>query len=109
MSYCRFENTLGDLEDCHEAADILISGGGDSGEKALSRVELKAAKKLVAAALELVTMVAENAGVDLDKLDERAIADYLDNVNDKAAKMDSDDRDSEDSYNAERAERRAVN
>jgi len=50
MSYCRFENTLGDLRDCREA----IEEGND-----LSKQEAKFAKKMVQECKDFLKSVKE--------------------------------------------------
>jgi hypothetical protein len=42
MSYCRFENTLKDLEDCSEAL-----GNGEAEDSELNEYEKKAKEKLI--------------------------------------------------------------
>lgn len=69
MSYCRFENTNDDLEDCRDALIGLI----EEQEGPLSSYELKAAKQLAVKCLEIVRMLAEHAG--LTKLDDLTDAD----------------------------------
>ncbi len=65
MSYCRFENTNSDLEDCRDALVGLI----EEQEGPLNPYELKAAKKLAVKCLEIVQMLAEHVGVpNLDDL-----------------------------------------
>jgi hypothetical protein len=60
MSYCRFRNTLGDLEDCYESLDDLRNGCGQ-----LSDDELCAAKRL----LGLCVKIADEFGsADIDAL-----------------------------------------
>jgi len=52
MSYCRFENTLGDLEDCYDAMD----------EKALSEGETKARKRLIAMCVDIACDYGDEVG-----------------------------------------------
>lgn len=59
MSYCRFRNTVGDLVDCDDALDELLSGGA---QEPLSRDELEAAKSLVAKCMEIAGRVLEAHG-----------------------------------------------
>ena len=49
MSYCRFENTAGDMADCMEA---LRNGEGD--DESLSEYERAGKKRLIALAREMV-------------------------------------------------------
>jgi len=52
MSYCRFSNTLGDLEDCEEHMD--------DGEDDLSDGEIKARKRLIALCKRIADAYAED-------------------------------------------------
>lgn len=76
MSHCRFQNTSGDLDDCQNALEGLANGD----EQALSRDELYAAKRLVNTCLDIVTVVAEHIGIDIDELDKRKIDQILDEL-----------------------------
>lgn len=58
MSYCRFENTVRDLNDCQRAIEEMLAGDGD----ALSDDELAAAKCLVETCSEIIGLVASQAG-----------------------------------------------
>jgi hypothetical protein len=98
MSYCRFENTLGDFKDCRRAAESLIhdNGAGDeAGEAALSRDELAAAKGLAREALEFLTMLADETGVALEDLTEDKMDNAFDAANADAANADAAERDAE--------------
>ena len=53
MSYCRFENTASDLDDCHEALMDLNS------LDELSGYELDAAKRLISTCREIVALADE--------------------------------------------------
>lgn len=55
MSYCRFQNTVSDLEDCQDALDE-----GVLDDKDLSPEEKRAAKRLI----EVCKWIAENYGYD---------------------------------------------
>ena len=70
MSYCRFENTSNDLDDCKAALENILDGEhGDAQDSGgLGDHELPAAKRLVATALEIVLRMAEEAGVELEGL-----------------------------------------
>ncbi len=50
MSYCRFENTLGDLEDCKEALD----SGEAFNDKETSQCEQRARDRLIRLCVEIV-------------------------------------------------------
>lgn len=69
MSYCRFHNTLGDLEDCR---DQLINYSclteKDEYDEYLSRTEFVRAKELI----EMCREIAENfEDVDLDEIENK--------------------------------------
>lgn len=72
MSYCRFHNTAMDLEDCQEALERLA---GDPEAGPLSREELAAAKRLARTCLNIVALLAEMAGDELEDVadDERRL------------------------------------
>lgn len=82
MSYCRFQNTASDLSDCHAALEELLTNGVGK----LSRDELAAAKQLVALCGEVVQLMADTAGTDVDAVidDENVTCDTLDEYNDDA-------------------------
>jgi len=90
MSYCRFENTDRDLGDCADALERLVhmTGDEDSDEglaEALSVRELAAAKSLIKRCIDVVTLIAEDAGIDVDSDEfEGAIDATLDEINDNA-------------------------
>lgn len=52
MSYCRFENTSGDLEDCYDAMD----------EKDLSEGETKARAKLIRLCVDIACAYGDEVG-----------------------------------------------
>lgn len=56
MSYCRFQNTASDLDDCKAALLAMVEG--DAGK--LSRDELRAAKRLVVSCAEIISLLAED-------------------------------------------------
>lgn len=89
MSYCRFENTNRDLEDCVEALETMIrtKAKGDQ----LSRDELSAAKALAARCLAVVDMLAEYQGRSIEDLDEHQLEDALDAINAECVECDEDD------------------
>ena len=62
MSYCRFQNTSGDLEDCKNALDAVINEGIGK----LSHEEVHAAKRLVQSCLYIVRILAEVRDIDID-------------------------------------------
>lgn len=69
MSYCRFQNTAMDLDDCQSALEAMTN----EPERPLSREELAAAKRLVRTCLNIVSIVAETAALDVEEMldDER--------------------------------------
>jgi hypothetical protein len=71
MSYCRFRNTLIDLRDCFGALEDMTT---DEPVKPLSREELAAAEQLASTCLDLLRLLCEIGGDDLnDDLDPTAI------------------------------------
>src|SRR5690606_28510488 len=64
MSYCRFQNTSKDLDDCQNALEELA--GRDAWP--LSREELAAAKRLVHTCLDIVSLIAEEGGLEVEEL-----------------------------------------
>lgn len=77
MSYCRFENTDRDLGDCETALEELASG--EHGK--LSRSELVAAKSLVNSCVNILTLIADQAGKTIEDLDENDIDKALNTMN----------------------------
>lgn len=63
MSYCRFQNTAGDFADCLSALSDRIEGQ-DGGQ--LSPEELAAAKRLASDAAEMLALLADFGGLDLE-------------------------------------------
>lgn len=59
MSYCRFQNTLRDLDDC---ADALEEGAN------LSTEEARAAKRLIQKCVDILVLVSEARGCDVEDL-----------------------------------------
>lgn len=62
MTHCRFRNTSKDLVDCQEALEDLIVGDGQP----LSREEFDAAMKLICTCIDIVEVVADAGGVEVD-------------------------------------------
>jgi len=69
MSYCRFQNTLSDLQDCVDALEAMRDDPG--AETALSRAELAAAKGLVQLCATMIEVALNGAdhNLDLDELE----------------------------------------
>lgn len=65
MSYCRFENTAGDLADCVDALEELLRGEGEP----LSDDELMAAKRLVKRCMDVAMLIEETTGEAYEDLD----------------------------------------
>lgn len=63
MSYCRFRNTLGDLRDCFGALEDMTT---DDPMKPLSREEATAAEQLATTCLDILRLLCEISGEDLD-------------------------------------------
>jgi len=78
MSYCRFQNTAMDLDDCQEALEACINDG-----EALSAEEHRAAKRLLETALNMLELVAQVTNNDLDDLDDREIEIAIDTIDTK--------------------------
>ena len=57
MSYCRFQNTAGDLDEC---LDALVDG------EELSQDELRAARRMVQTCRELIQAAADHNQLDAD-------------------------------------------
>lgn len=99
MSYCRFENTSGDLADCISALEELRNGEGDP----LSDRELEKAKELVRQCLDVVAMIQE---ADIEEGDgllemgwnaqDRLIARVLDKMNQDTEKAQAAEDDNEE-------------
>lgn len=62
MSYCRFRNTLSDLQDCKQALNDMVIGNGDK----LSRDELEAAKELLRSSRELLLSAVDDFGINFE-------------------------------------------
>lgn len=86
MSYCRFQNTVGDLRDCQGALEELLAGDGK-----LSREELSAAIRLVETCQEIISEVAgrsEKAQKQIDEfgaIDDTEVNRILTEANNEAA------------------------
>lgn len=86
MSYCRFQNTSKDFDDCAEAIRDLENF--EAGP--LSSEELRAAKSMYGQALEMLQALAERVGVDLEELDDDDIDKALDELNDEAKRHEEE-------------------
>lgn len=79
MSYCRFENTASDLDDCADALEELLN----TGIGRLSRSELAAAKRLAVMCTNVVQLFVDYGDADLEEVmeDEEVSARILDEAN----------------------------
>ena len=93
MSYCRFQNTVLDLDECGDVLEELL--GGDS--EALSEEELAASKRLVNKCIDILQLLCDQSDVDDALLTdlERLHVTILEEANVaaelRAAEMDDDD------------------
>ena len=65
MSDCRYRRIVTDLSDCEDAIDELFNGVTDDGQP-LSDDEVGAARRLVTSCINIVTLVADMAHVEVD-------------------------------------------
>jgi hypothetical protein len=89
MSYCRFENTESDLDDCGVALEQLIEGEDHS---ALSAEELTAAKNLLRRCQEILRLVAEAVSLPEDEIMDEDFDEALDSLNDKQKRQQAEER-----------------
>ena len=83
MSYCRFQNTSSDLEDCKDALDAVINEGIGK----LSHEEVHAAKRLVQSCLYIVRLLADCRNIDVYegvREIENSYASIIDDANNEA-------------------------
>ncbi|MNV74187.1 hypothetical protein D3C71_1673880 [compost metagenome] len=66
MSYCKFHNTLIDLTDCRNTIEEMVTGDEDE-LFTLSREEARAAENLAEQCFDILTLLCEHTGVDLDQ------------------------------------------
>lgn len=89
MSYCRFENTNSDLEDCVEALETMIRNKAKGDQ--LSRYELHAAKALAVRCLTVVDMLAEYQGKHVEEMEQCQLEDALDAINAQCVERDEEE------------------
>lgn len=65
MSYCRFENTNRDLNDCAEAIEELLN---DANTEPLSDTETRAAAALIERCADIIVLVCETLCIEPDDL-----------------------------------------
>jgi len=64
MSYCRFENTNHDLEDCCSVLEDMQSGNLEEDYEWSSSQELQSVYRLIRNCGEIVALIAEDMGLD---------------------------------------------
>lgn len=73
MSYCKFHNTLIDLKDCRNTIEEMVTGDEDE-TFSLSHEEARAAESLAEQCFDILALLCEHSGVDLDQhLDAREL------------------------------------
>lgn len=73
MSYCKFHNTLIDLIDCRNTIEERIVGDEDE-TFTISHEEARAAENLAEQCFDILTLLCEYAGVELEQqLDAREL------------------------------------
>ncbi|SDZ20181.1 hypothetical protein SAMN04487939_12239 [Lysobacter sp. yr284] len=72
MSYCKFHNTLIDLIDCRNTIEEMVAGDEDE-VFVLSHDEARAAEALAEQCFDILTLLCEHAGVDLDQHQEARV------------------------------------
>lgn len=92
MSYCRFQNTAPDLDDCTEALQAICDGVDEDGEipKALSKQEHECAHILIAAAVEIVAMLMSYSDGSISGIDDPRIVKKLCNALDQRIQVNSE-------------------
>jgi|GEM_PF-3420736 hypothetical protein len=77
----RFRHIVTDLSDCEDAIEELLNGVTDDGQP-LSEDELRAARRLIASCLNIVSLIADSANttVELDDV-EQSVESVLRNAN----------------------------
>jgi len=88
MSYCRFQNTLLDLQDCRVALEEMTTGN----EGPLSRDELRAAKALAQEAADLLQLLSDYSGQSFeDLIDTDGFSDAIEQINAEAKSENFED------------------
>jgi len=100
MSYCRFENTRIDLDDCKDALEIMIGDPKDT--EPLSARELKEAKKLAELCLEITTMLSEYVKIEMDDLTEDDVRETIEQINNRCGELDEEDEEEDTELHEEK-------
>lgn len=80
MSYCRFQNTARDLDDCQQALEDFLAGAAENGT-GLSREELQAARRLIRTAIDIAQIIGEELHTDdIEAISDKQIAKLLENT-----------------------------
>lgn len=110
MSYCRFQNTAGDLDDCQGALEALLSGGQDEdGDKGpLSYEELRAAQRLVVTCQNIVEMLADYQCRPVEDMTELDLEAALDDANSVAQDENLEEEQRQEEEEREEQERAKV-
>lgn len=77
MGYCRFENTVRDLGDCQMALEEILSGDN---KEPLSETEFSKAVELVKTCADILILVQESSGFNLDLFIELLTDASIDNI-----------------------------
>lgn len=94
MSYCRFENTYRDLQDCHEFLEPFLYNERECGD--LSDTEAQYAAHLIHTAQEIVELVRGMVTTDLEDdqpLSQADIQAIIAKANEKAKANDENEED----------------
>lgn len=84
MSYCRFENTSRDLDDCHVALESLYCCDTQDGNigRGLSIDEFRRAVQLIGTCRDIIQLTMDELGLeDLEELSDKLIEKALDDAN----------------------------
>ena len=75
MSYCRFENTLGDLKDCADQIELLLDGDPET-DRVTRPCERRSRVQLIELCFDVVARF-QDEGVDADVNDLRGAIDSV--------------------------------
>lgn len=110
MSYCRFQNTANDFDDCADVIEELLEdGGAEDSEQPLDTQrgndELAAAKRLIVRAYNVIELLLESQGKDVhdladadypERLLEQALDDMQETAQETAGESEDEDEDESD-------------